>query len=93
VESGGEGVTSSFSSSSSSSSLSSPEDSGSKGVSSPRALAAARVALRTCLLFLHACYLSLSTRLASRLTASSSKGTPHGLLRAYPRSCIRMRMH
>jgi hypothetical protein len=88
----GEGVISSYSSSSSSSSLSSPEDLGSKGVSSHRTLTAIRVTLLSHLLCFRAYCLSLSTRLASHLTISSGKVTPRGALHAYPRSYIRTRM-
>jgi hypothetical protein len=74
----GGGVTSASSMSLSSSSSSAPEDSGSEGVSSPRSLAAARVALQARLLCLCAHNHSLWTLLASHLTVSSGKVTLHG---------------
>jgi hypothetical protein len=71
------------------SSSSAPEDHDSDGVSSPRALAAARAALLSCLLcFLTHC-LSLSARLASHLATCSGKVTPAWVAMHTPKTlCI-----
>jgi hypothetical protein len=60
-----------------------------EGVSFPRAVAAIRAALQTCILYFRARNGSLWARFASRLAASSGKVTPHGALRAHPKPCTR----
>jgi hypothetical protein len=60
--------------------------------SSRRALMATPAVLQAPLFCLHARNHSLLAWLASYLTTSSGRVTPHGALRAYPRYCARMHL-